>query len=257
MALRVAGGLAQIHLERLEYGEGRACPGRRQAGGAEGWAPCHMKHLWANKQPGGDPETRKTRHPKGLRSKPWAAWRGPEMERRREGKAEAQQAVPFQHLETSNSKQLFPGFCRAGVNPAHRPPPPEGQRPAEVGRSWQLQFISGSCCLRGAQRVSQNRQTTGKLTLDSQFTRHCCGFPEAELCAHCVCIHVFLIESRDAVMKISAASAVVSRFALPGASKSSPSLLPSPHFPKSHKQGKKSALAAATRGCELDVVLCP
>ena len=33
MALRVAGGLAQIHLERLEYGEGRACPGRRQAAG--------------------------------------------------------------------------------------------------------------------------------------------------------------------------------------------------------------------------------
>lgn len=28
-------------------------------------------------------------------------------------------------------------------------------------------------------------------------------------------------------------------------------------FQKSHKQGEKSALTAAARGCELDVVLCP
>lgn len=123
MTLRVAGGLAQIQLEWLEYGEGRACPRRRQAGEAEGWAPCHTKHLWANKQPGGDPKAIKTWHPKGVRSKPWADWRGPEMERRREGKAEAQRAVPFWHLETSFPKQLFPGLYRGGVSPAHGSPP--------------------------------------------------------------------------------------------------------------------------------------
>lgn len=59
VALRVTRGLAQIQLEWLEYGEGGACPGRRQAGGAEGWAPCHMRHRWAKNQRGGDPETRR------------------------------------------------------------------------------------------------------------------------------------------------------------------------------------------------------
>lgn len=43
----------------------------------------------------------------------------------------------------------------------------EGQRPPEVGRSWQLQFIRGSCCLQGAQHTSQNWQTMEKFTLDN------------------------------------------------------------------------------------------
>lgn len=76
------------------------------------------------KPAGRGPGNQKTQHPKGLRSKPWAAWRDPEMKRRQESKAEAQKAVSLQHLETSLSTQLFRGFYRAGVNPAHRSPPP-------------------------------------------------------------------------------------------------------------------------------------
>ena len=192
MALRVAGGLAQIHLERLEYGEGRACPGRRQAGGAEGWAPCHMKHLWANKQPGGDPETRKTRHPKGLRSKPWQ----PGGAQRWKGNVRARQKPNRQsHFSTwklPSQRSSSQGSAGQGSAQHTGLLHLEGRRPAEVGRSWQLQFIRGSCCLRGAQCVSQNRQTMGKLTLDNRLTRHCHGFLEAVLCCHCVCIHVFL-----------------------------------------------------------------